>query len=110
MLSSVTCVLGDDAARMFYELDRFTRRGALPPNSLMLLQDLGSAAVLDGEAHHWRKRMLMSLIAQASIQALVDRFAEEWRGGWQAGSMRGGSSRTRSSRASCVTRCVAGLD
>jgi fatty-acid peroxygenase len=79
MLQDVTCVVGQDAARMFYAPDRFTRRGALPPNSLLLLQDFGSAAVLDGAAHHWRKRMLMSLMTEQSIQRLVELMSREWR-------------------------------
>ncbi len=36
MMSKVFCVSGEDAARMFYVPDRFTRRGALPPNALTL--------------------------------------------------------------------------
>ena len=79
MLRRATCVVGEEAARMFYAPERFTRRGALPPHRLMLLQDLGSAAVLDGEAHHWRKRMLMSLLAPARVQQMVDLFARAWR-------------------------------
>ena len=71
MLRRATCVFGEDAASMFYAPERFTRRGALAPNSLMLLQDFGSVAVLDGNNHHWRKRMLMSLMTPTRVQTMV---------------------------------------
>jgi fatty-acid peroxygenase len=74
MLRRVICAAGEDAARMFYEPDRFTRRGALPPTALMLLQDRGSVQLLDGDAHRWRKRMFMSLIAPEGIHRLADGF------------------------------------
>src|SRR3954451_25298901 len=83
MLRQAVCVLGEDAARMFYVPDRFTRRGALPPTTLWLLQDEGSASVLDGEAHRWRKQLFMSLMTPAHLQRLVDQVVdqvvEQWR-------------------------------
>jgi fatty-acid peroxygenase len=79
MLSPAICMLGEEAARIFYEPDRFTRQRAMPPTALMLLQDKGSVQLLDGERHRPRKRMFMSLMTPASIQALVDRAADEWR-------------------------------
>lgn len=73
------CVRGAEAAAMFYEPDRFTRRGGLPNSVLHLLQDEGSA-VLDSQAHRHRKAMMMSLmgpdrlgeIASLARQALRD--------------------------------------
>lgn len=78
MLGRVTCAMGEDAAAMFYHPGRFTRQGALPPTALMLLQDAGSAQVLDGEAHHHRKRMHMALMTPALIHELVAEFEEAW--------------------------------
>src|SRR5688572_25347960 len=86
MLYPAICMLGEEAARIFYEPDRFTRRRAMPPTALMLLQDKGSVQLLDGEPHRWRKRMFMSLMTPASIQELVDLAAGQWRahmGKWQ---------------------------
>jgi fatty-acid peroxygenase len=80
MLTPAICVVGEEAARMFYEPDRFTRRGALPITALTLLQDRGSAATLDGEPHRHRKAMLMSVMTPESIQQLADLMAEHWRG------------------------------
>jgi fatty-acid peroxygenase len=79
MLRKAICVRGEEAARMFYQPGRFTRRHAIPPTTLMLLQDYGSAQLLDGEAHRKRKAMLMSLQGPAERQRLVDLFEADWR-------------------------------
>jgi fatty-acid peroxygenase len=76
---SAICVTGEEAARMFYAPDRFTRQGALPPTALSLLQDLGSVATLNGEVHLRRKRMFMSLMSPAAMQRLYDIAADRWR-------------------------------
>jgi fatty-acid peroxygenase len=79
MFRSAVCVVGEDASRMFYEPNRFTRRGAVPPTALMLLQDFGSAQVLDGVAHRHRKQMLMSLMTRPRLEALVASIDRAWR-------------------------------
>lgn len=78
MLRSAFCARGEEAARMFYHPDRFTRKGALPPMTLLLLPDFSSAVLLDGEAHRWRKRMLMSLMSPASIRRIVELMTAGW--------------------------------
>lgn len=72
------CVQGEDAARMFYEPGRFTRRGALPAPTLRLLQDQGSVATLDGEAHRRRKALFLSLVTPENVARLGERFEAEW--------------------------------
>ena len=80
MLRHAICVMGEDAARMFYHPDRFTRVGAMPLTTVMLLQDKGSVQMLDGEAHRWRKHMFTSLLMDtAGIQRLAGVVAEQWR-------------------------------
>ncbi|HXF62613.1 MAG TPA: cytochrome P450 [Caldilineaceae bacterium] len=79
LLQKAICVTGEDAARMFYHPGRFTRVGAMPPTTLMLLQDKGSVQTLDGEAHRQRKQMFMSLMTPASIEKLTQAVAEQWR-------------------------------
>lgn len=78
MARRATCVMGEDAARMFYEPGRFTRRGALPPTTVMLLQDYGSVMMLDGEAHRVRKAMYMSLMTPEHMQQLFGLVADAW--------------------------------
>jgi fatty-acid peroxygenase len=79
MLQNVTCVQGEDAARMFYTPGRFTRKGAMPPTALLLLQDIGSVQMLDGAAHHQRKAMFLSVLDEDGVARLANTVAEEWR-------------------------------
>jgi fatty-acid peroxygenase len=57
MLRRVICGRGEDAARMFWTSDRFTRRGTVPANILRLLQDRCRVAALGGTAHRHRKAL-----------------------------------------------------
>ena len=79
MLKRVVCVRGEAAARMFYHPGRFTRRRAIPPTTLALLQDYGSAQVLDGEMHRVRKAMMMNLQSPEQRARLVALAEAEWR-------------------------------
>src|SRR5206468_6074408 len=92
MLRKATCVHGGEAARMFFAEDRFTRRGALPPTSLTLLQDRKSVQWLDGPHHAHRKAMFLKLAEPQPVQALVDAMDRAWRkrmSGWRsAGEVR----------------------
>lgn len=78
MLRRAVCMLGSEAAEVFYGGDRFTRRGALPRTTLWLLQDKGSVQQLDGPAHRARKRMFMSLMTPGAIRRLGELAEEEW--------------------------------
>ncbi len=75
----VVCMMGEEAARMFYGGGCFTRRRGIPRPTLTLLQDFGSVAVLDGEAHRHRKQMFMELMTPDAIVQLAGLMAEEWR-------------------------------
>lgn len=86
MLRRAVCIQGEDAARVFYHPGRFTRRGALPPTTVMLLQDYGSVQTLDGEAHRRRKAMFMAQMTPESIGRLVAAAEREWHaafGAWE---------------------------
>jgi fatty-acid peroxygenase len=71
MMKKVTCLIGVDAARMFYTPGRFHRRKAMPPTALRLLTDKGSVQQLEGTAHRARKQMFMGLLLGASLEALL---------------------------------------
>jgi fatty-acid peroxygenase len=79
MLRPVLCVRGETAARMFYQPGRFTRRRAMPPTALALLQDFGSVMTLDGEMHRKRKAMFMSLFGPVERQGMVELAEAQWR-------------------------------
>ena len=73
------CMRGAAAAEIFYGSDRFTRVGAMPIAVLKLLQDFGSVQMLDGEAHHHRKALFLSLVTPASVARLTQLAEAEWR-------------------------------
>lgn len=79
MLRRAVCISGEEAARLFYEPGRFTRRGAMPRPTLALLQHKGSVQTKDGEAHRNRKRLFLSLMTPEARRRLCDLFEEEWR-------------------------------
>lgn len=86
MLTKAVCMMGEEAAEVFYEPGRFTRKGALPQTTLRLLQDKGSVQLRDGEDHRRRKRMFMSLMTPEGIRGLADAMANHWRariGEWE---------------------------
>lgn len=114
LLRKVHCVSGPEAARMFYEPGRFTRKGAFPISALKLLQDKDSVQALDGEDHRWRKRMFMALMTRESIDDLIGRFAEGWFAAlndWETADHMSCSMRSRSccaarhGRGSACRRC-----
>jgi fatty-acid peroxygenase len=70
--------MGEEATHMFYESGRFTRKGAVPSSTLMLLQVKGSVQTLDHQPHHHRKQMFMSLMMPTSIQKLVGLMVDQW--------------------------------
>lgn len=87
-LQPVTFVRGSEAAGIFYDRDRFTREGAMPPTIQHLLQDKGSVQALDGADHHRRKAAFLSLMGPEAMQRLGDMFEEEWQaaiGGAESG-------------------------
>ncbi|MBO1077032.1 cytochrome P450 [Roseomonas marmotae] len=79
MLTPVVCMRGAEAARIFYDGDRFTRRGAMPQSVLRLLQDKGSVQSLDGEAHRHRKQMFMDLMSPAAVERIGQLLDHHWR-------------------------------
>lgn len=78
MLRKAICVTGPDAAEMFYQPDRFRRVGAMPPTTFRLLQDVGSVQSLEGEAHHHRKGMFLSMMTLDNIDALLRISDDVW--------------------------------
>lgn len=75
----VICMRGEEAARLFYGGDNFTRVGTTPPTVIHMLREKGSVEKLDGESHRWRKQMFMSLMTEDSIARLLEAFEAEWR-------------------------------
>lgn len=77
-LRPVTFLRGQEAASLFYDDNRFTRQGAMPPTIQHLLQDKGSVQSLDGAAHRHRKQAFLSLMGPESMTRLGEIFDHEW--------------------------------
>lgn len=86
LLRRTLCLRGRDAARLFYDEERFQRRGAMPLRVQATLVGVGGVQSLDGAAHRRHKAMLLSLMTPDSIASLVGRFEQEWQnqlGRWE---------------------------
>ena len=70
MLRRTICMTGHDAARVFYDSERFTRRGAAPLRVQETLMGVGGVQSLEGATHRRRKELLLSLVSPARIEEL----------------------------------------
>ncbi|MFC0809028.1 cytochrome P450 [Ensifer sp. P24N7] len=89
LLQKTICMTGPEAARLFYDANRFARHGAMPVAIQKTLLGEGGVQGLDGEAHRHRKQMFMSLMTPERIGRLSQLSAAEW----EASIRRWGSNR-----------------
>lgn len=73
------CLRGAEAARIFYDTERFQRSGAIPGRAQKSLFGVDGVQVLDGAAHRVRKRLLLSLMTPDRTGEVADRFGQRWR-------------------------------
>jgi fatty-acid peroxygenase len=79
MMRRTICLSGRKAAELFYDTNRFIRKGAAPEPIRATLFGKGGIQGLDCEAHRHRKSMFMSLVTPERVSALGDLAAEQWR-------------------------------
>ncbi|SBT46060.1 cytochrome P450 [Micromonospora auratinigra] len=79
LLEPTICLRGRAAAELFYDPERFVRRGAMPMRGQRTLTGVGGVQGLDGEAHRARKAAFMSIMTPAGIRHLGQLFDDEWR-------------------------------
>lgn len=72
------CMQGAETAQIFYDPDRFVRKGAMPKRVLKTLLGQGGVQGLDGDDHRHRKQMLMSLMTPQRIEQLVAVTVNQW--------------------------------
>lgn len=72
------CLTEEEASRLCYGSGRLTRKRAIPRPTLTPLQNFGSVAVLDGDAHRHRNAMFMDLMSRDGIARLVGLAGREW--------------------------------
>lgn len=76
LLRPTICMTGPEATRLFYDPERFVRRGAMPERIRKTLLGRSGVQGLDGDAHLHRKQMFMALMAPARIAALGELTAD----------------------------------
>jgi len=66
------CMTGPEAAALFYDEERFQRKGAAPLRLQATLFGRKGVQTLDGEAHRERKHMFLVLMRSESVRRLGD--------------------------------------
>lgn len=74
MLKPTICMLGKEAAEVFYNSKLMQRKGAAPEPVKATLFGKGGLQGLDGRSHQLRKQMMMSMMGTDSIQQLTETF------------------------------------
>ncbi|GIP43026.1 cytochrome P450 [Paenibacillus sp. J45TS6] len=72
------CMRGEEAAQLFYDNEKFVREGAAPKRVLKTLFGENGVQTLDGEEHHHRKAMFMSLMSREGLQKIREITSKHW--------------------------------
>ncbi|GAA0479817.1 fatty-acid peroxygenase [Salinibacillus aidingensis] len=73
----VVCMTGPEAAKIFYDLDRFQRKWAAPYRIQQSLFGVGAIQGMDGQAHHQRKQQFLSLMDKRNQERLAEMVTNE---------------------------------
>jgi fatty-acid peroxygenase len=73
------CMRGQEAAKVFYDNQRFKREGAAPKRAQKTLLGEGGVQGLDGEAHRHRKAMFMSLMNTEALENMRKLLDQNWK-------------------------------
>ncbi|USK62472.1 cytochrome P450 [Peribacillus asahii] len=74
----VICMSGEEAAKVFYDPERFQKNGAVPKRVQKTLFGVGAIQTMDGEAHIRRKLLFMSLMTPPHQKRLAELAMEQW--------------------------------
>lgn len=74
----IICMGGEEAARLFYDSEKFQRNGAAPKRIQRTLTGMGGVQSLDGGAHTHRKALFMSLLTPHHQARLVELVDKQW--------------------------------
>jgi fatty-acid peroxygenase len=72
------CMVGKEAAEVFYDTEKFKRRGAAPNRVVQTLFGKNGVQVLDGQSHKQRKEMFMSMMSHDALKKLTEMTKEQW--------------------------------
>lgn len=74
----VICISGEEAAELFYDNERFQRKGAVPKRIFKSLFGVGGVQGLDGAEHDHRKALFMTLMTRERLQVLTELMDNQW--------------------------------
>lgn len=84
-LEKAICMRGKEAAEVFYDTEKFSRKNAAPKRMQKTLLGEGGVQGLDGEAHRQRKQIFMGLMTPERLQQIGDlvlhhcrEYAQQW--------------------------------
>ena len=78
LFQKTICLRGAEAANVFYDVEKFARKGAAPKRFQKTLLGEGGVQGTDGEVHRHRKQMFMNLMSPQRIEQLADRVQQQW--------------------------------
>ncbi|MFC6999763.1 cytochrome P450 [Rufibacter roseus] len=79
LLQNVVCLHGPEAAKVFYDPDRFVRKGAVPKWVQKTLLGENAIITMDGDAHGHRKSMFMSFMSPDGLHTFNRLLQKHWK-------------------------------
>lgn len=74
----VVCISGENAAKMFYDPERFQRNGAAPKRIQKTLFGENAIQTMDGDVHIHRKHLFISLMTPIHENELAELVTKQW--------------------------------
>lgn len=74
----VICMSGEEASKIFYDPERFQRKGAAPKRIQKTLFGMNAIQTMDGDAHIHRKLLFMSLMTPTHQKRLAKLTMDKW--------------------------------
>src|SRR5690625_2633112 len=74
----VICMSGEEAAELFYDNDRFRRKGAAPNRIQESIFGKNAVQTYDGKKHQHRKLLFMSLMTPKHMNKVVEITHKQW--------------------------------
>jgi len=78
LLEQTICLRGEEAAKVFYNTEKFARQGAAPKRVKETLVGEGGVQGLDGDAHRQRKQAFMALMTPERMDQLTELTRQQW--------------------------------
>lgn len=77
LAQDVICMSGAEAAKIFYDAERFQRTGAAPNRVQQSLFGVNAIQTMDGEAHRHRKQLFLSLLSSEEVERFLSLLTEQ---------------------------------